>query len=195
MKHKYIVGIYDDDDKLVDAVKRFAQEGYRVHECFTPFPVHGLDIAMNLQDTRLHTAGFVYGATGTLTAVITMTLIQVLDWPLIVGGKPFFALPSFVPITFELTVLFAAVGMTVTYYLRNGFSIFKPVEIVDRRTTDCKFALVMCCKQYNKDDEQQAIRQLMRETGAEEVNDRLLNNELLPNLYKHGDEHAHAAHH
>ena len=193
MQHKYILGVYDDDDTLLEGVKRLRAEGYRPHEVFTPFPVHGLDEAMGLQDTRLHTAGFIYGATGTLTAVGAMTAIQVLDWPIIVGGKPYFSLPAFVPIIFELTVLFAAIGMVVTVYLRNGFSIFKPLEVVDKRATDNMFVMALCCKQFSSDEDQAKIKSLLRSTGAIEVNDRVLQNELLPNLFKADEELA--AHH
>ena len=188
MQHKYILGVYDDDDTLLDAVKHLRAEGYRAHEVFSPFPIHGLDEAMGLQDTRLHTAGFIYGATGTLTAVGAMTAIQVLDWPIIVGGKPYFSLPAFVPITFELTVLFAAIGMVITFYIRNGFSIFKPLEVVDKRATDNKFILALCCKQYSSDEDQAKLRSLLRSTGASEVNDRVMQTELLPNLFKSDEE-------
>lgn len=196
MLHKYILGVYDDDDVMLAGIKQLRDEGYRPHEVFTPFPVHGLDDAMGLQETRLHTAGFLYGATGTLTAVGCMTYIQQFDWPIIVGGKPFFSLPAFVPITFELTVLFAAIGMVVTFYLRNGFSIFKPLEVVDKRATDNKFVVAYCCKQYDGGTDQDQIRSLLKKTGASEVNDRVMQTELLPNLFKaEGDHHHAAAHH
>ena len=64
---------------------------------------------MGLRDTSLHTAGFIYGITGTATAVGFITWALTVDWRLNFGGKPFFSLPAWIPITFELTVLFAAV--------------------------------------------------------------------------------------
>ena len=199
MQHTYLLGYYDDEEVLLEAVKRIRKEGYRMHEVFTPFPVHGLDVAMGLQDTRLHTAGFLCGATGTLVAVGSMSAIHVLDWPVVIGGKPFFALPSFVPITFELTVLFASVGMVIIFYIRNGFSIFKPVEIVDRRITDDRFVVAFCTKQYASSENQSAIQQLLQATGAVEVQTKSLNNELRPNLWKQDEDlpldHAHGAHH
>lgn len=197
MKHKYIVGLYDDDEVLVKAVKKIRKKGYRMHEVLTPFPVHGLDHAMGLQDTRLHTAGFVIGATGTMFALGCMTAISAVDWPVNVGGKPFFAFPSFVPITFELTVLFASIGMVAVMYIRNGFSIFKDKEVVDPRITDDRFAMVFCAKKYDKAEDQAAIRKIMKETGAVEIKEREMTEKLPDNLWKSEEDYkaSLAAHH
>ncbi len=204
MKHKYLIGAYDDDDTLLHAVSKIRKEGFHIHEAFTPFPVHGLDHAMGLQDTRLHTAGFLFGATGTLFALSALTYIGAIDWPQIYGGKPFFNFPSFGPIMFELTVLFASVGMVITYYIRNGFSIFRDAEIVDPRITDDRFVLAFCRKQYQDDDEAMKIAELLKGTGAVEIKEVRLENELPPNLFTseeqeeghgHGHDHHEPAHH
>lgn len=194
MEHRYLLGYYDDEEPLLKAVTKLRSEGYQMHEVFTPFPVHGLDHAMGLQDTRLHTAGFVYGSIGALFAVGMMTWISAGDWQVIVGGKPFFSLPSFVPITFELTILFASVGMVITFYLRNGFSIFKEKEIVDPRITDDRFVVAFCRKQYDTTEDVSAITKLFKETGALEVKEKALQNELEPNLFKSGDDLSALAH-
>ncbi|HRI26423.1 MAG TPA: DUF3341 domain-containing protein [Chitinophagales bacterium] len=195
MKHKYLVGVYNDDDILLDAVTKVRKEGYQVHEVFTPFPVHGLDEAMGLQDTRLHTIGFVFGAIGTLTALSVMAYTMAIDWPVIVGGKPFFSFPAYGPIGFELTVLFAAVGMTVVYYIRNGFSVLRDAEVLDLRITDHKFIMAFCLKRYHKDADITQITRLMKESGAEEVYVKDMENELSPNLFRKDGgvitEHAH----
>src|SRR5947207_15439149 len=104
---KYIVGSFDDEAVLFPAVKKVRRAGYKIHEVFTPFPIHGLDKAMGLRDTSLHTAGFIYGITGTSIAVGIITWALTSDWPIVFGGKPFFAFPAWIPITFELKVLMA----------------------------------------------------------------------------------------
>ena len=114
-KKKFVVGCFDDEDLLFPAVKKVRTVGYKIHDIYTPFPVHGLDHAMGLRETSLHTAGFIYGITGTTTALSCISWILTKDWPLNIGGKPHFALPAWIPITFELTVLFAAVGMVLTF--------------------------------------------------------------------------------
>ncbi|MBK6609562.1 MAG: DUF3341 domain-containing protein [Sphingobacteriales bacterium] len=181
MKHQYLLGIFDDGDKLLHATTEIRKAGYQIHEMFTPFPVHGLDKAMGLQESRLHTAGFVFGAFGTIFSLVAMGIIMAVDWPLIVGGKPYFPLPSFVPIMFEFTVLCSAIGMTVTMYIRNGFSVFRDQEIVYRRSSDDHFVMVFDGKRYNA-DEQAKIGTLLKEHSAIDVKNSFLNNELKPNL-------------
>ena len=97
---KFVVGNFDDEAVLFPAVKKVRRAGYKIHDVFTPFPIHGLDKAMGLRDTSLHTAGFIYGITGTTTAVGFITWALTIDWQVNVGGKPYFSLPAWIPITF-----------------------------------------------------------------------------------------------
>ena len=141
-EHKYLLGLYDDEEPLLDAIHKIKDSGIEIHDVMCPFPVHGLDDALDARETKLHNAGFLFGATGTLFALLAMSGISVLNWPNNFGGKPFFSLPSWIPISFELTVLFSAVGMTIVYYLRNGLSVFKDIEPLEPRTTSDRFAIV-----------------------------------------------------
>jgi hypothetical protein len=99
-KKKFVVGCFDDEAVLFPAVKKVRTAGYKIHDVYTPFAVHGLDHALGLRETSLHTAGFIYGITGTSTALGCISWILAKDWPLNVGGKPHFALPAWIPITF-----------------------------------------------------------------------------------------------
>ena len=65
---KILYGVYDDEEILLDAIKRAKKDHLDIWDVFTPFPVHGLDPLLGLAESRLHIAGFVYGAIGTLTA-------------------------------------------------------------------------------------------------------------------------------
>ena len=113
---KFVVGEFQDEAVLFAAVKKEVRKaGYKMHDVYTPMPIHGLDKAMGLRDTSLHTAGFIYGITGTTTALSGIGWTFTSDWPLNFGGKPHFSLPAWIPITFELTVLFSAVGMVLTF--------------------------------------------------------------------------------
>src|SRR5579862_8809791 len=97
---KFVVGCFTDEQVLFSAVKKVRQSGYKIHDVYTPMPIHGLDTAMGLRDTSLHTAGFLYAITGTLTALTGISYALVYDWPLNFGGKPHFALPAWIPIIF-----------------------------------------------------------------------------------------------
>ncbi len=173
-EHKYLMGLWDDEEPLLAAVHAVKSAGIEIHDVLTPFPIHGLDDALNARETKLHNAGFLFGATGTAFALLVMSGISVLNWPNNFGGKPFFSMPSWIPITFELTVLFSAVGMTIVYYLRNGLSIFNDVEPLDPRTSSDKFAMVFDLGQYSGSDNMDKLSGLLNEMGALEVNVRTI---------------------
>lgn len=152
-KKKYVVANFDDEAVLFPAVKKFRLAGYKIHDVYTPFPVHGLDHALGLRETSLHTAGFIYGITGTTTALSCITWIFTKDWPLNIGGKPHFALPAWIPIIFELTVLFSAVGMVLTFCYLCQMAPFVKKHIFNLRATDDVFVMVIeCTEKTNVDD-------------------------------------------
>ena len=100
---------------------------------------------MGLRDTSLHTAGFIYGITGTTTALSGISYALIYDWPLNFGGKPHFALPAWIPITFELTVLFSAVGMVLTFCYLCQMAPFVRKHHFNLRSTDDLFVMVIEC--------------------------------------------------
>ncbi len=79
-------------------------------DCFTPFPIHGLEEAMGLSRSWLPFITLKFGIIGALTAITFMTYVDIISWPTIVGGKPFWSWPAYIPITFELMVLFAGLS-------------------------------------------------------------------------------------
>ena len=137
-------------------------------DVYSPFPVHGLDPILGLSESRLHQAGFIYGAIGTLTAFLFMTWVFTRDWPLIFGGKPYWSVPAFIPITFELTVLFASIGMVVTYYAINGQGPGVTNPVLDDRITDDKFCIAF---EVNDADETKvsSFRNFLKDSGASEI--------------------------
>ncbi len=166
-----LYGLYDDEQVLLSAVKAANKEHLDIMDVFTPFPVHGLDPLLGLKESRLHIAGFIYGAIGTLTAFLFMTWVFTRDWPIVFGGKPYFSAPSFIPITFELTVLFASIGMVVSFYIVCGLGPGITNTMLDDRITDDKF-----CLAFEADDrsaeELDRLKAFLERTGASEVNQK-----------------------
>ena len=163
---KFVTGNFYDEAVLFPAVKKVRRAGYKLHEIFTPFPIHGLDKAMGLRDTGLDRAGFVYGITGTATAVGFITWALTIDWQLNVGGKPFFALPAWIPITFELTVLFASIGMVLTFCYLCQMAPFVKKDHFNLRSTDDTFVIVLECTDKTNEGE---VINFMKSIGAEGV--------------------------
>src|SRR6201992_1004985 len=140
---KFVVGIFTDEQVLFPAVKKIRTAGYKIHDVYTPMPIHGLDKAMGLRETSLHTAGFIYGITGTTTALSCIGWIFNSDWPINFGGKSHFDLPAWIPITFELTVLFSAVGMVLTFCYLCQMAPFVRKHHFNLRSTDDQFTMVI----------------------------------------------------
>ena len=145
MAIKFIHAIYDDDDKLLHAVKDLKTNKITIEEVFTPFPVHGLDHILDLKPTRIAIAAFLYGCIGLTFGLLMINYIMIVDWPQNIGGKPSFSLlenlPAFVPVIFELTVFFAGHLMVITFYLRSRLWPFKKAENPIPETTDDKFLI------------------------------------------------------
>ncbi len=162
---KFVVGAFSDEAVLFPAVKNVRKAGYKIHDVYTPFAVHGLDEALGYKVSDLHVAGFIYGLTGTSTALGFMGWIFTTSWPQNYGGKPHFPLPAFIPITFELTVLFSAVGMVLTFcYLCQIMPGVKK-HIFNQRQTDDKFVMTI---EVNDETQNETLK-FMNELGSEHV--------------------------
>jgi len=169
-KKKFVVGCFDEENVLFSAVKKVRLAGYKIHDVYTPFPIHGLDHALGLRETSLHTAGFIYGITGSTIALGGMSWVFVSDWPLNIGGKPHFPFPAFIPITFEATVLLSAVGMIITFcYLCQMAPFVKKHHFHPRATDDLFVMVIECTSKTNVED----LQNFLSNAGAVEVNVQL----------------------
>jgi hypothetical protein len=164
---KFVVGNFTDEEVLFPAVKRVRSAGYKIHDVYTPFPVHGLDEAMGLRQTSLHTAGFIYGITGTTTALTGISWIFDVDWLMNIGGKPHIPLPAMIPITFELTVLFAAVGMVYTFCWLCQIAPGVKKHVFNPRSTDDVFTMVIECTEHTNTEE---VKAFLNTVGAADIN-------------------------
>lgn len=169
MSNKVIHAFYNDDEVVLDAVKKVKAAHHHIEEVFCPFPVHGLDKAMGLAPTRLAITAFIYGIIGLGVAIWMTNYMMIQDWPQDIGGKPNFEwwlnMPAFVPIMFELTVFFAAHLMVITFYMRSRIWPFKEAENPDPRTTDDHFLM-----EIPVEDNEEELTSLLKETGAVEIN-------------------------
>jgi mono/diheme cytochrome c family protein len=114
-KHLFsITALFDTPDEVIHAAHETSQAGYARYDVNTPYPVHGMDKAMKLKPTRLGVFSLAFGILGAVSAVLFMSWVSLVDYPLIIGGKPFWSWPAFVPVAFEVTVLLVAVLTVVT---------------------------------------------------------------------------------
>jgi len=133
---------YDTPADVMHAAEKVRDAGYERWDVHTPFPVHGMDKAMGLPDSRVGWIVLAMGLTGTTTAFLLMWWTNGVDYPLIIGGKPGFSLPSMVPVMFELTILLSAFGAVFGMFGLNQLpKHWHPVFFSDRfdRCSDDKF--------------------------------------------------------
>jgi hypothetical protein len=166
----FLLGVFDDEDVLLHAVEKIRGKGVKIHEVFSPFPVHGLDDALGYRRSRLPKAAFLFGITGTSLALFTQIWMLGFDWPMIIGGKNFASLPPFIPVTFEFTVLLSAFGMVGTFFIASDMKPYKWPRQFDIRSTNDKhiMAIDLATNKFSKEE----LKSILKDSGAQEVNDK-----------------------
>lgn len=170
-----IVGLlveFDSADKLVEAAGRTEQAGYRHFECYSPYPVHGLAEAMNFRKTRVPLLVLIGGIIGAIGGYGMQYWMSVIDYPLNIGGRPMNSWPSFMPVTFETTVLtaalFAVLGMLALNGLPRPHHPLFAVEGFERATRDGFF---LCIYDKDKKFDLEETRDFLQTLDVNEVID------------------------
>lgn len=163
----FLVGVYDDDEVILNACGKIRGAGVKIHEVYSPFPIHGIDPVLGYGRSRLNVAAFLFGITGTTIAFTMQSIMMGVDWPMNIGGKPHIAVPSFIPVTFELTILLACLGMVFTFFVVSGLGPGSRKLVLDPRYSDDKFILAIDLDK-NKMSRDELVA-LLKNTGASEV--------------------------
>ena len=139
MKNSLIYGAiveFKDPKGLVEAAKKVKGAGYRRFETYSAFPIHGMDDAMGLKATPLGWIVLCGGALGALTAFTLQTWVATSAYKLVISGKPLFSYQAFVPVTFELMVLFSAFAAVFGMLILNRLpQLYHPLFKSDRFLT------------------------------------------------------------
>jgi hypothetical protein len=178
MKLKPIYGLlaeFETPQQLLEAAQRTYDAGFRKIDAYSPLPIHGLDEAVGFHGTILPAIVFTGGLLGGLTGFGMQWYANVISYPLNVGGKPYNSWPHFIPITFELTVLGAALCAVFGMFALNGLPRpYHPVFNVPRfaLASDDRFFLVVKAKDKNFDlDKTKVFLDTLRPFGIYEVED------------------------
>lgn len=170
MNDNYISVRFEDEVELLESIKAVKKAGLKIYDVFTPFPVHGLDKALEIKPSRIPIVGFICGAIGTITAFFFQSWVNLVDWPINIGGKPFFAVPSFIPVTFEVTILFTAFGMIGAFlYKCNLFSGSKNKIFHDKITDDCFLMVLEYGEKDMLENEKNEIEKMLYNNGAYDI--------------------------
>jgi hypothetical protein len=161
-----VAGIWLDEHKLVEAARKVRANGYTKFEAISPFPLHDIDEAMGIPFSFIPWVTLVFCLAGCGFGLWFTWWASAVDWALVIGGKPFWSLPAFIPIIFECTILFGALSSVAALLMMCGLPAVDP-PVIDPALTSHKFALFV-----PEDDtgyNQTAIEQLFKDTGAVEV--------------------------
>jgi len=165
-----VLAEFDTPAALARAAREVRDLGYTRWDCYSPFPVHGLDRAMGLADTRLPWVVLGAGITGAAAAIGMQGWMNAVDYPLIISGKPMFSLPASIPIAFEMTVLFSAIAAFLAMFAFNRLpQLYHPTFQSERfrRVTNDRFFLAVEAADPRFDA--QGTETLLRRLGSAHV--------------------------
>lgn len=167
---KFTLGVFDNSDKLLHAVESLTKKGVKIFDCYTPFPVHHLDKALGYERTNLTVGAFLCGLLGALSGFTLAYAMNVVDWPMIIGGKPntLGMFTSFIPVIFELTILFTAFGMVIMFFARSRMIHGIKEDLLDRRQTN-DYMLLAIDNGVDQSISNQEIISTLQSEGAIEV--------------------------
>jgi hypothetical protein len=163
---------FSDPDALLAAARRASDEGFQKMDAYTPFPVEGLAEAIGFQRTRVPLIVLIGGLIGCGGGFLLQYWISVIDYPINIGGRPLNSWPSFIPVTFELTILLAALSAVFGLLALNGLPMpYHPVFNVDRFELASRNRFFLCIEAADPKFDPQGTRSFLEGTGAEGVYD------------------------
>lgn len=171
-----VIGFFDEPDSLLEATAKVRDSKYKDFDCFTPYAVHGLEHAQGLKASLVpYVTGFA-AFTGTACAFLWQYNASATWWPHIIGGKPFNSIPAFVPIMFEMSVLFGGIATFLAMIFFNRLPNLSKRSF-DPSITDNRFAIVIESPKVDEHDDEAPVvqfspdeaEQFLKSLGAKDV--------------------------
>ena len=161
-----MIGIWEESSDLLHALHQLRNKGFKELDAITPYPVHGVEEALGLKRSWIPYGTFCAGCLGAILALLFTWWTSAVNWPINVGGKPFFSLPAFIPIVFEITILFAALFSVGLLFYACRLPKVNP-RIADPSLTSHCFGVFILESDplYNEKE----IAKVFQELGAEKV--------------------------
>ncbi len=174
MSRRVMIGVFEREEDTVAAVRTSRAQGLKVLDVYGPYPIHGLDRILGLQPSKLPWVCFLLGVLGASFKVWFEYWTTSSSWPLNVGGKPWNSLPAFVPVTFEVMVLFAGVSTVIAFFLTRRLVPGRRAVLPVPGVTDDRFAVILEETDATFDSERvrgmlEGFRAVRVEERAEEV--------------------------
>ncbi|MFQ5749508.1 MAG: DUF3341 domain-containing protein [Planctomycetota bacterium] len=171
MKPRLHIGVFEDASSLLAAARECRERSIPLLDAYSPHPIHGIDELVGIPRSRLPRATFFGGVLGASLALWFEFWVSAQDWPLNVGGKPFDSLPAFVPVGFEMLILFAGLATALGFFLRSRLAPGRQCSPWFERVTDDRYVLVAMEKDAGLPAGEMAS--LWRRHGAVEFHEEL----------------------
>jgi hypothetical protein len=143
MFSRHFIGVFEREEDTLEAIRASRARGLKIVDVYGPYAIHGIDDAMGLAPSRIPWVVFALGLLGAGAKVWFEYWTTSTDWPINVGGKPWNSLPAFVPVTFEVMVLFAAISAVVAFFIVCRLWPGKKHSLPVAGVTDDRFAIVV----------------------------------------------------
>ncbi len=165
-----LIAEFDEPSALVAAALRARQEGYRRMDAYSPFPIEELHDALGMHGTRLPLIVLIGGIVGCLAGYYLQYWTQAVAYPLNVGGRPFHSWPAFIPVTFECTILGAALSAVLGMLALNGLPMpYHPVFNVPRFALASRNRFFLCIEARDRKFDLEATRRFLETLDPREV--------------------------
>jgi hypothetical protein len=165
MTKAFKIGIFDEEEKFISSIKSLQEKELKIHDVFTPYPVHEVFHLLN-RKSRLPTAAYFFGLIAIVSILAFLYFTSVISWPIVYGGKPFNSFPSFIVVTIVLTIFTVTIASLAAFSARSRLFPGRENTIFDERATDDKFVIVVDTLDKSLAEKAAAI---MKEKGATEV--------------------------
>ncbi|MDQ6892853.1 MAG: DUF3341 domain-containing protein [Acidobacteriota bacterium] len=165
-----LIGEFDIPADLVNAARATREAGYRCVDAYSPFPIHDMTAALGMKKTKLPVIVLAGGLVGCATALLMMWFSAVVHYPINVGGRPLASWPMFIPITFELTILFAAFAAVFGMLGMNGLPMpYHPVFNAPRFALASRDRFFLCIEAKDPKFDLEATRRFLEVLGAHDI--------------------------
>ena len=143
MSRRVFVGVFETEEDILGIARAARDQGLKIIDVYSPYAVHGLEHAAGFKPSRLPVICFILGLLGAGLKTWFEFWTTAVSWPIDIGGKPWNSWPAFVPITFEVMVLFAGVGTVIALFIACRLYPGKQAELAFPGVTDDRFAILL----------------------------------------------------
>jgi len=155
---------------LMHAAEKIRDAGFRRWDVFSPYPIHGMNQAMGLKNSKVGWFGFIGGCTGYTTGMVMIWWMNAHDYPILVGGKPMFSPYFAFPPSYELTILFAAFGSIIGMMLLNRLPrLYNPLQKIPRFAKVTHDSYFLCIETTDPKYSEAETRKLLESTGGKNI--------------------------